>query len=298
MTKNHLFTSRTRKIHFKWIVPSAAFIFMLQFIFVVCSTANPTTTEARSTNVSHPAVFSALDRLAKDYDLLIQNHRIEQASVKLNQMERLLEQQGMMDTSLEGKHILLQTLSNVKQTLAIEEPDEHALRFSATQLRLLIDSVAHPNDPMWKQFRSFFFEKINQFESSLLAEYSEDRDLMFKNLNEAYQLIRPALSMNKASWVVEKGDSFLAYFSQAMENSNGDLAQVQQVIFDYRTFMESVFEDTETATTFPVVGDDKHPFVWTISIGSFIIAILAFHAYGRFRYEQNTASVVPRQRKE
>ncbi|MFD2672921.1 sporulation protein YpjB [Marinicrinis sediminis] len=232
-----------------------------------------------------------LEQLASQYEQAVQTGKLEQAIVSLNQIERRLEYQPDRFMTLTGRHTLIDLVLKARRSASALKPDMNQVGYHATRLHLALDSLAHPNDPRWKQLKKPILDQIAQLEGQLSSGDGQAKKASFYRLNESYQLLHPVLQVTKEAWVAEKGQSFLIFLAHATGQSGDGVKEkpaheAVAVLDEFKRFMLDVFEDAELTTAMPMDMHNQTARLWTaFGIASFILAVLTFHAYGRYRYD-------------
>ncbi|CAM3395864.1 sporulation protein YpjB [Marinicrinis lubricantis] len=269
--------------------------FMISFLMLytaACGQAGQSNSVDRIASVE-PEQLMQLDQSADSFYRLARNGDLEKAVVHLNQLRRHLEQLPMNGaTSVEGKSEVLHSVIRAGKHIERVSPDLKAIQFSAAQIRLAIDSLTHPEAPMWISFEDDLKGDVEQLRVQIRDRNMEQAVTSFRKLNETFQMIRPAVYIQKEAWLVEKGNSFLVFFATELGKPSMNQSVFMHTLDEFELYLDELFGDSESTTTLPVTGSER-PWLWSFGIGSFILAVLSYYAYQRIQYERKNG-VPPR----
>jgi sporulation protein YpjB len=151
-----------------------------------------------------------------------QSHLSEQ---KLT-IESIHELSGLM---LEMEHNLNQISPHPQQMLLVMQ-----------RLQMAFDAISHPYQPLWKQYYDPMREHIALLEQVMQAQKEEKVGEVMSQIQQDYQMIRPALVVSKSPATVQKVDSLLTLTSKQK-----DFKQSQTAVHQLKELLQPLFFGSE-----------------------------------------------------
>jgi sporulation protein YpjB len=221
--------------------------------------------------------------------------RIDAALSRVKETERLFRSLPMNNiATAEGIQALARNITELKRAAAAASPDKQIWEWSAATLRLAADALAHPDQPIWHQYRAILQEDIVRLseeleqKSAASGAVSKAAHNAYDQLTEHYRLIRTSVLLQLEAWKVERGDSAVRYVSRVLSAAPPNPALLQGVIPLLEATMEGLFPPSKTTeSTFapPIAGP---PWGWSAMMGSFIVTILTWVGWRRYRADPYT----------
>jgi len=229
------------------------------------------------------------------YDSVSQGH-MESASKRLKEIELLLRELPMKTiATAEGIRALAQDVAELKRAAAALKQDELKWKNGAASLRLAADALAHPDKPIWRRYRTVLQEDLSKLEAGLKVQpaqeaVGQDVRLAFGRLTEHYGLIRTAALLREEPSKIERIDSVLRYAGRVYEAKTPDPRLLQGTIEPIRDAIGELFPDKGNASEaiVPPLGAAPPSWGWSAMMGSFIVTILTWVGWKRYKYEENT----------
>ncbi|XID94337.1 sporulation protein YpjB [Paenibacillaceae bacterium WGS1546] len=195
--------------------------------------------------------------------------------------------------SADGVHALSQAVTEMKRATAAVRPDERAWKSKAAALRLAADALAHPDKPIWHRYRSVMEEDLHGLEKALpsrsaAAEPAPKAALdALEALKRHYELIRAAALIRTEPWKVERTDAAIRYANRVYRADSPAEQLVQSTIPALREAIGGLFpEDAATEEALvPPLGPVPPSWAWSATIGSFIVTVLTWVGWRRYRNE-------------
>ncbi|MCD9021171.1 sporulation protein YpjB [Cohnella silvisoli] len=249
--------------------------------------------DAPSTDVS--SSHAAAERFLSSTETLyaaVNQGKIEELRRILVETERNFRSLPMKDiATADGIHALSHTLTELKRAVAASSPDERKWKSGAAALRLAADALAHPDKPIWHQYRNVLNEDIArigksmQQESSVAAPVPQSARQALQQLSEHYQLIRTAALLKSEPWKVERSDSVVRYVNRIFNADPPNLELLKGFIPPLQEAMDGLFPANKEATSAIVPPVSSPPWVWSAMMGSFIVTILTWVGWKRYRID-------------
>jgi sporulation protein YpjB len=231
--------------------------------------------------------------------------RIDDVRRGLIETERTFRSLPMKEiATVEGIHALTHDLTELKRAVAAVSPDEQKWKSGAAVLRMAADALAHPNKPIWHQYRDVINNDIDKLKQSILQESTVSVPVpqsavdAFRQLSERYHLIRTAALLKSEPWIIERSDSVIRYASRILGADHPDAEWLHGLISPLQEAMDGLFPGNKEAasTVVPVVATP--PWGWTAMMGSFIVTILTWVGWRRYRAEEYIGARKPIRREE
>ncbi|CAM3945134.1 sporulation protein YpjB [Cohnella lubricantis] len=239
------------------------------------------------------SAISAFYRSAEAlYDSLSQGNRL-QAARTMNELEDSFRQLPMTQiSSAEGVHALADGVTEMKRALASATPDGERLQQAAGALRLAADALANPGKPMWLQYKAILAEDTGAFEQALVTNkeaVSAEARAAFQSIGKHYALIRTAAAIRVEPYAIERADSVMRYAERVLASSKPQPDMLKDLGANVRYALEALFPagGQQPASAVPIM-----PASWgfAATIGSFIVTILTWAGWRRYRYDRDHPS--------
>lgn len=223
------------------------------------------------------------------YDSLNQGNRL-QAVRSMNELDDSFRKLPMTEiSSSEGVKALADSITEMKRALASASPDSERLQQASGALRLAADALANPAKPMWLQYRTILNQDAEELERALASQkdsVSPEAKKAFEELQEHYALIRTAAAIRSEPYIIERADSVLRYAERLLAADKPQPGLYKDLGANVRYAMEGLFPagSQQPAIVAPVM-----PSSWgfAATIGSFIVTILSWAGWRRYRYDRN-----------
>lgn len=189
---------------------------------------------------------------------------------------------------IEGVDVLTDTVVEAKRLFNAARLDPDQCVKAAAKLKLAADALTHRNQPMWLQYYKVLSEDTKQFDYAVAAGKQAEAAAAFKRLKDHYDTIRPAVWLSRKPEEGEKMDSLLTFFTKYTASGGFSQEVLQSGILQWKEALDALFRKTGDRTAYvPIIQPDR-PVMWTLSIGSVIIAVLMFAAWRMFDTDRNT----------
>lgn len=245
--------------------------------------------EAAAEGAGADSVRAFRESADKLYAAVSQGNRLE-ASRSLRELERSLRGLPLKGiATAEGVQALGGSVAEMKRAWASATPDAARLEAAAGEIRLAADALANPDKPMWHRYRPILKEDANALAAAVgdgTGFAGPDARSALERLKKHYRLIRTAASLRGEPSAIERGDSVLRYAEKILKPDEPEASLARELAPSVREAMEGLFpaEGRETAAPATFM-----PPSWgfAATIGSFIVTILSWAGWRRFRYERD-----------
>jgi len=250
--------------------------------------------QSPAASVSGQAYEKFLTSAERLYESVNRGH-LEAAVKRLNDIELQLRSLPMQTiATAEGIRALAHDVAELKRTVAAVKPDEAKWKSGAASLRLAADALAHPDKPIWHRYRTVLQEDINKLTAGLdkgvgsKGEPDASVHVAFGQLTEHYSLIRTAALLRAEPWKIERIDFVLRYAGRVYEADSPKPELVQGTLQPIREAFGELFPVGAAAseTIVPPLGAVPPSWGWSAMMGTFIVTILTWAGWKRYKYEE------------
>lgn len=189
-------------------------------------------------------------------------------------------------TSVEGINALSGVILDLKAAVASAKVSQQQLEATATKLRLAANSLNQPGQPIWLQYYKLIREDLNAMEQSGATNDLTGWKTAVERLQGRYENIRPAVIVSRQPEVVNAFDSWLSYAAGIPSSSQKiERARLLEVVSYGQDAVRVMFgkEKDEPALSLPLASQEFG--IWGGLAASFIIAVLAYAGYRKYRGE-------------
>ncbi|WP_438445632.1 sporulation protein YpjB [Gorillibacterium sp. sgz5001074] len=239
-----------------------------------------------------PARQQQLEELNRTADELYENATAGSFMGARDRLYRLGDQAAGLSftgiTGIEGVDALSDAIVEAKRVFNAARLDPSECVRMAAILKLAVDTLTHPNQPMWLQYYKVLTEDTKQFERAVRAGSRTEAAPALRHMKEHYGTIRPAVWISRKPEEAEKMDSLLTYFTKATETGSFRPEVLETEIGQWKESLDTLFRKNGDRTAYmPGIQPDR-PVLWTFTVGSVIIAVLMFAAWRMFVSERDS----------
>ncbi|WP_405114669.1 sporulation protein YpjB [Paenibacillus sp. FSL K6-1217] len=187
-------------------------------------------------------------------------------------------------TSVEGVNALSSVILDMKSALAAAQPSPERWEAAAAKLRLAANSLNHPRQPMWLQYYKLVREDLNDMEQSAAAGDLKSWTAALARLQSRYANIRPAVIISRPSETVNTFDSWLSYAGGvAGSQQPAERARLLEIVSYGQDAARVMFgkNRNEPVLSLPLAPPQYGG--WGLLAGAFILTVLAYTAYRKYR---------------
>lgn len=194
--------------------------------------------------------------------------------IAINDMVVTVHFEGVV--SVEGLEALLETIIAGKQAFAAISLERQEATVAAAKVRLAVDALSHPKNPMWLQYYNVLkadglalHKAVNSNEETQISE-------ALQRMLAHYAIIRPALLINREPAEVNKMDSYLKF----LHNEPQHMLKKGE----YELMLSELFERQASSTYVELDAQQHVSMLWTAVIGGIIISVLGYVAWRKYEY--------------
>lgn len=192
--------------------------------------------------------------------------------------------------SVEGMNALAETVTQAKRVFNAVKYSPVDGQIYAAKIRLATDALTHSNQPMWLQYYKLLQEDVNGIEGYAEQKQKQGLTQSLNQLQQHYAMIHPSLLISRDPIDVEQADSLMTFLNNQLRSNQEPYGAVLSVMQPLRQMIDKLFLKKDAAAYLPIV-DQQNPILWTLAIGSFILAALAFAGWRLSKKNNGLVSV-------
>lgn len=269
----------------------AAVAFMAIF-FGILPSAQAAPLTSSSDAAAHAAARSFLQSAEALYEATLKGNLPEARRLLLQAEARFRAIPMESIATAEGVEAMARSITRMKRTVASAKLNIDDWREKAAEIRLAADALAHPQAPVWHQYRAILLDDVRRLEEALGT--SGNPALAKERLAELrghYGRVRTAALLRAEPYVIERADSVLVYAERVLTAKQANPELLSGLAESLRDAMAGLFPgQRETAGTLTEPAPSP-PWGWTAFMGTFIVAVLSWVGWLRYR---SPSPVTPR----
>ncbi|WP_040951161.1 sporulation protein YpjB [Gorillibacterium massiliense] len=284
--------NRIKKGYASKVLAAIALLFLLSAVVAIsgCS-SRETRVPPGSVAVAGEDVekITALDKTASDLYRLIQSGSMAEAREKAKQLGSMAtgtEFRGF--TGIEGMKVLSDAILAVnRQLYAVQIFPDRALAAART-VKLITDAMAHPEEPMWRQYIRPALDRISALRLAAEGNKPGEAAAILTDLYNRYDVFRSAVLVKGDPSEVEKIDSLFAFLKKQTGTGKFDSAYTAALKELVSSFNALSGESKDRPAYLPLPYQDK-PFYWPLTIGGVLLFTLGYVGWRMLRSGKNIA---------
>lgn len=217
---------------------------------------------------------------------LVEEGNLIATNESLRRVQSLFEASSFKGlTSVEGIQVLAESIVEMKETTASAKLEPKQWMMSAGKLRLAVDSLNHPKDGIWLQYYKVIREDLQMMEQSAAKQDRDGIKKAYTTLEDHYELIRPALVIQRKPEEVSMIESWLSYAGGVVSTSNP--SQVREMIPQGEAIVNILFGKKKDEPALAALGEVEGPWFGRLFFAAFILSVLTFVAYRKYKGQKN-----------
>lgn len=213
--------------------------------------------------ISQQELMQNLDRLSQEVLRHTEHGEILEAKAKLDELAQGFTQVGFhKKISIEALELASNALVQGKQVYAAVSPDKKEALWHATQIRLFIDALTHPNQPIWRGYHMTYVEQVSKMIHHSQRKEVSDFHTALQEHMQLYVILKPSFAVNHSPSTMQMLDSLYNFLQQQSRQSEVNWLAVQSALEQLREVTGNVF-----------LGKEEFTFAWYISSNSPIAMI-------------------------
>jgi sporulation protein YpjB len=218
----------------------------------------------------------------------------EKALQEIKQIETVFESSSFQGlTKVEGVHVLAECIVEVKEATAQAQVHPEQWLNASAKLRLAVDSLSHPRQPLWLQYYKVVREDLNAMQKTSIANNRQALKQAYDSLQGHYELIRPSVVIQREPYEVRTIDSWLSYAGGLSSSGTSETADIRSMLEQGEELLNELFGKKKDESAFAPLSEFNLPWKGIILGGIFILLILTYVGYRKYRGEQDRIRKVP-----
>jgi sporulation protein YpjB len=225
----------------------------------------------------------------------VNESELEKARVSLNELERQFRGLPLKEiATADGILALAHNITELKRTAAALEPDLGKWKSASASLRIAADAMVHSDKPLWHRYQKILRDDLARVgdslpkEATVMGPVSRAALLSFDQLKGHYDLIRTAAMLRTEPWKVERSDAVIRYALRVYRAESPTAELLLSTIPPLQEALDGLFPEDESASTalVPPIGMAPPSWGWSAMMGSFIVTILTWVGWRRYKVEE------------
>ncbi|MEC0373269.1 sporulation protein YpjB [Paenibacillus chibensis] len=214
---------------------------------------------------------------------------INRVQVDLQQVDMIFKNSQLQKlTTVEGIHALSESIIEMKEAVARVQLDSDQWLTASAKLRMAADGLSNTKQPLWLQYYKLIREELSQMKTE-----SEKGDPLavkqaYERLQTHYEIIRPAVVIQRKPEDVTMADSWLSYAGGLVNAVSPQPGQIQKMIEQGEEMFNGLFGKKKDYPALAPLDQVNGTWPWLIWAGAFIIAALVYTAYRKYRGEKTS----------
>ncbi|GIP25621.1 sporulation protein YpjB [Paenibacillus sp. J23TS9] len=207
----------------------------------------------------------------------------------LQEVDSIFENSSLQKlTTVEGIHALSESIIEMKEAVARVQLDPKHWLTASAKLRMAADSINNPKQALWLQYYKLIREELTQMKSN-----TEKGDFLaakqaYERLQEHYEIIRPAVVIQRKPADVTMVDSWLSYAGGLVNAVTPKTGEMQRSIEIGEEIFNGLFGKKKDYPALAPLEQVNGAWPWAMWAGAFILVILAYTAYRKYRGERDS----------
>ncbi|GAB6990279.1 sporulation protein YpjB [Paenibacillus pini] len=198
-------------------------------------------------------------------------------------------------TTVEGIHAIAESIVEMKEATVQARIQEEQWLTASAKLRMAADSLSHPRQPVWLQYYKVIREDLNNMNVAVVAKDKQGLKNGYESLRRHYEVIRPAVIIQRKNGEIAIIDSWVSYAGGIISSTSTASMDMSGLISQGEEQFNGLFGKKKDEPALASLDSVNTPWPWVVWSGSFILIILAYAGYRKYRGEQNTfQSVEPK----
>lgn len=247
---------------------------------------------------SDNAAYSQLQRSVNRLYVAAINENAELVKTSLDIVEyRFNQLPALREASHAGLQELTEHRNRLRLLLARAEPDFVRLRKEAAALLLAVDALAKPAQPLWHEYRSVLAEDTAELARALKGEAGEadfgSPAAAIAQLRADYETVRTAALLSLSDDLsIQRSDAVLRYATTVLNAVPYQAEQAERLLQPLEEALLSLFPPETVRDEFAIVpAVPGMSWGWTAMMGSFIVTVLTWVGWHRYKAEGYESSI-------
>ncbi|RKD25736.1 hypothetical protein BEP19_01990 [Ammoniphilus oxalaticus] len=250
------------------------------FSQTVAGTVTAAESEGRNNQQNN---METLDRLSQEIVTLVEQEQLAHAKGKLEQLGELFTHIGTeRRISIEALELATQTIVQGKKALADVTPDKKEAILRAKQIRILVDALSHPNQPIWKSYHSTYSQQVGEMMNQAGRSRQEGLRKSLQLNYQLYSTLKPAIALNQTPSTIQMMDSIYQFINQQAHGQDVDWEATQNSLQQLQEVTGNLFLGKEQ-NTLALYMNSNSPIAMISMISLILFTALSYVAWRMYR---------------
>lgn len=210
------------------------------------------------------------------------------------QIEKLFTSSSFQGlTEVEGIHALAECIVEVKVATAQASLQPELWLQATAKLRLAANSLSNKQQPLWHQYYKVVREDLSIMQDQLNSNHKQGMKDAYDSLQAHYELIRPAVVIQKKPFEVHMIDSWISYAGGLITSNTSKSEAIRNMIIQGEEHFNVLFgkKKDEPAFAPQIEFNSAQKGIWIGAL--FIVSILTYVGYRKYRGAQHNMKPFP-----
>lgn len=210
------------------------------------------------------------------------------------QIEKLFTSSSFQGlTEVEGIHALAECIVEVKVATAQATLQPELWLQATAKLRLAANSLSNKQQPLWHQYYKVVREDLRIMQDQLNSNHKQGLKDAYDSLQAHYELIRPAIVIQKKPFEVHMIDSWISYAGGLITSNTSKSEAIRNMITQGEEHFNVLFGKKKDEPTFApqIEFNSAQKGVWMGAL--FIVSILTYVGYRKYRGSHHNMKPFP-----
>ncbi|MCJ8011060.1 sporulation protein YpjB [Paenibacillus sp. KQZ6P-2] len=207
----------------------------------------------------------------------------------LKQVTSIFENSALQKlTTVEGIHALSESIIEMKAAVARVQVDPEDWLTASAKLRMAADSLYNQKKPLWLQYYKLIREELSEMKSNIERGDLLAVKLAYEQLHNHYEIIRPAVIIQRKPADVTMVDSWLSYTGGLVNAVSPKPEQLQNMIKQGEEMFNGLFGKRKDYPALAPLNQVNGSWPWVLWAAAFIFVMLAYTAFRKYRGERDS----------
>lgn len=182
---------------------------------------------------------------------------------------------------LESLNALTETILAAKQQFLTPQVQEEKLLWHAIQVRLAMDALTHPNQPMWREYQTSFFQQLQQMMEAAVERKGEELRHLLDDNYQLFLAIRPAMGVQISEKLMTRISSAYGSILKELRSQSLDWLIIRDALRELNGAMQEVFLGEDKSASGDLMAPGS-PFSLIVSITAFVTLALTYVGWKKY----------------
>jgi sporulation protein YpjB len=233
------------------------------------------------------SIYQKMDRLSQEIYQLTKDGKYSEAKKNLAELGVLFsEMKPPKGLSIEAINAISDTIIKAKRAFAAVQAEPNRLLWHALQARLVIDSLTHEKQPLWKNYYNSYQEHINKMMLLTAGRKTAEFSRAFAQNLQLYQTLKPAITVYASSQQVEILYSIYSFLLQETRKAEYNWEAISNALEELNRLVDRLFVGEDRSTFAPGIPPES-PILIIALFASIVLTSLGYVGWKKYKAEQH-----------